>query len=112
MDWKAALKVGGPAAIAVWGFYHLVSEYIKTSTIFKDNIFLNVILLSYILLFFVFVAWMWLRKPKAPSTVKKKIEGNDISNNEVLGSLAVSSEQVVNNKISGNKVRGDFKVGE
>ena len=45
MDWKIALKVGGPSVIAAWLFHALVIQYLDSSEIFKSNIYLNVILI-------------------------------------------------------------------
>lgn len=112
MDWKIALKVGGPSVLAVWGFYHLIVEYINGSTIFKSDFWLNILLLSYIFVFFIVMAWLWLRTPNAMKRGEGQVQDNEIKNNEVSGSLSVSAASVVNNKITGNKVGGDLSLGE
>jgi len=110
MDWTLAIKVGGPVALAVWGFCHLVVEYIEKSTIFKDDFWLNVIILTYIFVFFLVVAW-WLKKPGAAKAIKK-IHDNKISGNEVEGDLNARADSVTNNKFEKNKVGGSLNIGE
>lgn len=110
MDWSVALRVGGPSALAAWGFYHLVSEYMRESSLFKENIYLNILALTFIFVFFCTIAWLWIRKPSKPT--KKVFADNKITNNEIKGSLNVKSKEVRNNDFSKNKVDGDFTVGE
>jgi hypothetical protein len=112
MDWKVALKHGGPAVLAVWGFYHLIVSYINTSTIFKNDFWLNILVLTYIFVFFLVMAWLWLRKPILTDGAKRQVHDNEVNDNEVLGSLDVKSSSIINNKISGNKVDGSLNIGD
>lgn len=115
MDWKAAVKVGGPSALAIWGFYHLITEYIQNSTIFKNDFWLNIILLTYIFLFFLAIAWWWLKKPtptKPDSESKNTINDNKINDNEVKLDLNIKAKSITNNTIEKNKIDGSLNIGE
>lgn len=110
MDWSVALRVGGPSVLAAWGFYHLMSEYMSESSIFKGDIYLNALAIICIFVFFLALAWLWLRKPS--KSAGARVVDNKVIDNEVKGSLRVKSNEVANNEISKNKIDGDFTIGE
>lgn len=116
MDWKIALKVGGPSVIAAWLFYELISSFLETSEIFKSSLLLNVLLLAVIFVFCLFMGWIWVRNnPPAPSNDqhKNEISDNEITDNDVGENLELGSKASVikKNKVKKNKIDGDLKIG-
>ncbi|ATC86524.1 hypothetical protein [Pseudoalteromonas arctica] len=114
MDWKSALKIAGPSAIAAWVFVELIKAYLSTSEIFKTNIYLNLALLIIIFIFCIIMGWLWIgdNKNKLEPT-RRKIEKNEICDNEVANDLSVGSidTNIIDNKISNNKVKGSINIG-
>ncbi|PKQ79661.1 hypothetical protein AOX56_13870 [Aeromonas sobria] len=116
MDWKNALRIAGPSAIAAFVFFELIKNYLITSEIFKTNIYLNVMLLIIIFSFCVIMGWLWIRNGNKKNIVKPPeniIEKNEICDNEVGGNLSVGSAgtSIADNKISKNKVKGSINIG-
>lgn len=116
MDWKIALKVGGPSVIAAWLFYKLISSFLEASEIFKSSLLLNVLLLAVIFVFCMFMGWIWVRNnPSVASNDQKKheISDNEITDNVVGKNLEVGSKASVikKNKIKKNKIDGDLNIG-
>ena len=111
MDWKIALKVTGPSAIAAWVFSELINNYLVASEIFKTNLYLNFTVLVFIFLFCVVMGFLWVRRGK--EKVENKIENNEICDNEVGEDLSIGciESDIVNNKISNNKVEGSINIG-
>jgi len=117
MDWKVALKIGGPSVIAAWVFVELIKSYLATSQIFKTNMYLNVTLLIIIFAFCVIMGWLWIRSnnnkkiPIEPKVIK--IEKNEVYDNEVDQDLSVGTPgtSIMDNKISKNKVKGSINIG-
>lgn len=112
MDWKLALKICGPSALAAWLFYSLLTRYLETSDVFQSNIYLNIMVLFMIFLFCSFMGWLWARKNMAPNDSENLIEGNEISSNEIGSSIEIGSntKTVKNNKITNNKISGDLTI--
>ena len=116
MDWKNALKIAGPSAIAAWVFVELINSYLSTSEVFKANVYLNFMLLIIIFSFCVIMGWLWIRSSNKKNKVEpaeKKVENNEICDNEVDFDLLVGSADtiIVDNKISKNKVKGSINIG-
>jgi hypothetical protein len=116
MDWKSALKIAGPSAIAAWVFVELIQSYLSTSEIFKTNMYLNFMLLIIIFSFCVIMGWLWIRSSNEKNKLEpteKKIETNEICDNEVGDDLSVGSigTSIFDNKISKNKVKGSINIG-
>ncbi|MBR9865969.1 MAG: hypothetical protein GYB20_02605 [Oceanospirillales bacterium] len=116
MDWKIALKVGGPSVIAAWLFHSLISSFLETSEIFKSNLLLNILLLAAILVFCLFMGYILVRnKPPAPSEPHKKNEvtDNEVTDNEVGKNLKLgeTASVITKNKIKRNKIDGDLDIG-
>lgn len=116
MDWKTGLKIAGPSGIAAWAFVELIKSYLSTSDIFRTNIYLNFILLTIIFSFCVIMGWLWVRNGSENNkieTTEKKIEKNEICDNEAGNNLSVGSENssIIDNKISKNKVKGSINIG-
>ncbi len=117
MDWKIALKVGGPSVIAAWLFYELISSFLETSEIFKSSLLLNVLLLAIIFVFCLFMGLILVRN-NSPSFKKNEISENEISENEITDNnvgknleLGADTPVIKNNKIKNNKIDGDLKIG-
>ncbi|WP_435236716.1 hypothetical protein ACR30L_03785 [Psychromonas sp. PT13] len=116
MDWKSALKVAGPSAIAAWIFVELIKSYLSTSEIFKTNMYLNFTLLIIIFSFCVIMGWLWIRSSNEKNKIEptdKKLEKNEICDNKVGNDLSVGSVDtiIVDNKISKNRVKGSISIG-
>ncbi|WP_057831479.1 hypothetical protein [Colwellia sp. TT2012] len=116
MDWKSALKIAGPSAIAAWVFVELIKSYLDNSEIFKTNAYLNFTLLIIIFLFCVIMGWLWIRNSNPKNKVErteKKIEKNEVCENEVGKDLSIGSidDSILDNKISKNKVKGSLNIG-
>jgi hypothetical protein len=116
MDWKSALKIAGPSAIAAWVFVELIKIYLSTSEVFKTSMYLNFTLLIIIFSFCVIMGWLWIRSSNEKNKVEStgnKIEKNEICDNEVGVDLSVGSmdTSIVDNKISKNKVKGSINIG-
>lgn len=112
MDWKIALKICGPSALAAWLFYSLLTNYLETSELFKSNIYLNILALLIVFIFCSFMGWLWIRKSKPSNNSDSLIEGNDISGNEIGTNIEIGSNKktVKDNKIKNNKVNGDLII--
>ena len=113
MDWKLALKIGGPSVIAAWLFRALIIHYLDTSEILKTNIYLNVLLIVLIFAFCLAMGWLWMRKGENFKGHSASVEKNEIVNNEVGSDMGIgsSSTNVKKNKIKRNKVDGNLKIG-
>ncbi|MGO4998606.1 hypothetical protein [Oceanisphaera sp. W20_SRM_FM3] len=116
MDWKIALKIAGPSAIASWVFLELIGYYLSNSEIFKTSFYLNLTLLIFIFSFCLIMGWLWTRSSNENNKTEptdNKVEKNDIFENEVGVDLSVGSmdTSIVDNKISKNKVKGSLNIG-
>lgn len=113
MDWKLAIKLGGPSVIAAWLFYSLVTHYLDRSEVFKDNVYLNVLLIVLIFTFCLCMGWLWIKRGRSPDTPQTKVEENEVVNNDVGADMTIgtTSSEVNKNKIKGNKVKGNLKIG-
>lgn len=114
MDWKIALKVGGPSVLAAWLFHALIIHYLDTSAIFKSNIYLNILLIVIIFAFCSWMGWLWIRmNDTSNSPMSSVIEENVITRNKVGSDLEIGSENsdVKKNAIKNNKVDGNLKIG-
>ncbi len=113
MDWKTALKVGGPSVIAAWLFYALIVRYLDSSNIFKGSIYLNVLLVVVIFVFCLSMGWLWIKKDGGAEMPPTTVEENEVVDNEVGADMEIgaNSEEVKNNKIKRNKVNGNLKIG-
>jgi hypothetical protein len=116
MDWKSALKIGGPSAIAAWVFVELIKTYLTNSEVFKTNVYLNFTLLIIIFSFCVIMGWLWIRssnKKNQIEPIEKKVEKNEVCDNEVDKDLSVGNldTSIIDNKISKNKVKGSLNIG-
>lgn len=114
MDWGQALKVGGPAAVAAYVFYSLISSYIEGSGLLETSLELNIVLLVVIFVFCVFLAWLlFARKNKSSRVSENELRDNEIKDN-VAGSdinIGKKAKIISGNKIKGNKSDGDINVG-
>jgi hypothetical protein len=112
MDWKKALKVGGPSVVATAVFQRLIISYMDASDIFKSNIYLNVFVLVLIFSFCSYMGWL-LMNYRNRRHDEKLMENNEIVDNEVLSDMTVgkNSSHLINNKIKNNKVGGDLDIG-
>jgi hypothetical protein len=111
MDWKIALKVGGPSVIATWAFVSMISLILEKSAIFKSSLLLNLIVIAVVFLFCISMGVLWIR-----ASNRKKggvLSGNKIVDNEVGENLnvAVGSTEIKNNEVRGNKVKKDMNIG-
>lgn len=116
MDWKLALKVGGPSVIAAFIFQSLFGAYLQQSALIQSNEILNYVFLAMVFLFCCFFMWMVLRpKPDAstPAEPKQKITDNKIIDNEVDGPINAgrANSDIVNNEFKNNKVKGAMNIG-
>ena len=116
MDWKSALKVAGPSAIAAWVFVELIKNYLLTSEIIKTSMHLNILFLIIIFAFCMIMGWLWIRSGNEIKQVEPKekmVENNDICGNEVGSDLSVGNTNmsIIDNKISKNKVKGSISIG-
>ena len=111
MDWGAALKIGGPSALASFVFSQLIIAYLERAELIKTSLLLNIIFLLVIFVFCSFMGWLWLN-PKSSKPTEPGILDNKINGNEVEGSMKIGEGQnVARNEISDNKVKKDFIVG-
>lgn len=114
MDWKLALKIGGPSILAAWLFNGLMFRYLETSQLLKTNIYLNVLVIVIIFIFCSLMGWLWTRKNHNSSTdTQNTIENNEITSNQVGSDMEVGSSKtsIKGNKITDNKVDGNLKIG-
>ena len=119
MDWKLALKIGGPPAIAAFVFYELIKLIITKSNLVGNNETVNYALICAIFLFCILFAYLAFnqvnkkdkeKEPKADNNVISNniIEGNDIGADLNLGN---NGSNIENNKLKNNKTKGSFNVG-
>lgn len=116
MDWKLALKVGGPSVIAAFVFHSLFKSYMQQSELIQSNEILNYVFLLMVFLFCCLFMWMVLRpKPDAntPAEFKQKVTDNKIIDNEVDGPLnaGAANSDIINNEFKNNKVKGAMNIG-
>jgi hypothetical protein len=114
MDWGQALKVGGPAAVAAYVFYSLISSYIERSGLLETSLELNIVLLVVIFVFCVFLAWLlFARKNKSSMGGGNELRDNEIKDNFSSSDINIgkNSKIISGNEIKGNKSDGDINVG-
>jgi D-alanyl-lipoteichoic acid acyltransferase DltB (MBOAT superfamily) len=114
MDWGQAFKVGGPATVAAFVFYSLISSYIEKSGLLETSLGLNILLLVVVFVFCVFLAWLLFSRKNKNS----KVAENELRNNEIEGNVAGSdinigkkAKIISGNNIKGNKSDGDINIG-
>lgn len=114
MDWKQALKVGGPSVVVTYVFHSFIDNYLSKTELLQDNLILNIALLVIVFLFCVFVCYR-VTMPKVNSTVEAKISKNTIEDNEVDSSINIgkgrNDTDITDNKVIKNKVKGDLNIG-
>ena len=114
MDWKQALKVGGPSVVVTYVFYSFSSNYLSETELLKDSLILNITLLVIVFLFCVFVCYR-VTMPKVNPTGAKKISKNSIEDNEIESSVNIGKNRndidITDNKVIKNKVKGDLNIG-
>jgi len=114
MDWGHALKVGGPATVAAFVFYKLVSSYLVESKIIETSLVINVVLLVFIFLFCLVFAWLLTpRKKNSDDSSVNKIVDNEIEDNASGSDINVGKKSIIvrGNKIKNNKSDGDINIG-
>jgi len=114
MDWGQALKIGGPATIAAFVFYDLISNYIVESKLIETNLALNILLLVIIFAFCLFLAWLLIfRKTKVDEAPKNGLRDNEIQGNVAGSDINIGkNEKIISgNKIKDNKSDGDINIG-
>jgi len=111
MDWKIALKVGGPSVIATWAFVSMISLILEKSEIFKSSLLLNLIVVVVVFVFCISMGALWIR---AGNRKKDGVfSGNNVVDNEVGENLniAVGVGEIKNNEIRGNTIKKDMNIG-
>jgi len=111
MDWKIALKVGGPSIVATWVFYSIITFILSESEIFKTNIILHFFV---IIVVFIFCLVMGLKLMSAGNKKHKNtFIKNEVVDNKVDENLniALNSSEIKDNKIKGNTVKKDMNIG-
>lgn len=119
MDWKLALKVGGPPAIAAFVFYGLIELFIAKSNLVENSESVNYALIGAISAFCVFFAYLAFNQVNEQNKAKglkvnkttvseNLIEGNDIGADLNLGT---AGSDIKDNQLKNNKTKGSFNVG-
>ncbi len=117
MDWKLALKVGGPSVVVTWVVYSFSIEYMNQSELFKSSTLLNLTLILGVFTFSGFMGWLLVRntKPSLDSVrvPKAEVQDNEVVDNDIGGVLNVgkSAKLVKGNKVKKNKIKGDVNIG-
>ncbi|WP_203142978.1 hypothetical protein [Marinobacter mangrovi] len=114
MDWGQALKIGGPATVAAFVFYKLISTYLIESKLIETNLIVNIVLLVFVFLFCLFLAWLLIpRKVKGDGSNKKDFVNNEIEENYSNSDINIGKQTGAfrGNKIKKNKSGGDINIG-